>query len=272
MKKITVQFECGELAVKISGNSKKAVAKERQAFLDYARQCSSVKKAGFEAAHPQPDTAEGQKVVRTAAENMSWYEIKESIENGDDWKVGDTVDDVLATDEKVTFVVTQVTDDFVRFESRDCVGEESIEWNESGSTEGGFENSDAIKFLENTVWGYLPDELKRVISSAERKYIDTDGEIKTFYPLLFLPSAAEVFDRDDCYGDKKLYEQLDYYKDRRNRMRGKTKGEDTCSWWLASAYSGDSAAVCYVYDAGYAYYYDACSTLRVPVCFHIARR
>lgn len=107
------------------------------------------------------------------------------------------------------------------------------------------------------LFGKLPDDLRQAISKATRKYEDNEGEIKEYETLLFLPSASEVFDEDDCYGDEGLYEQLEYYKDRRNRMRGSAEGEDTCHWWLASVRSGSST--------------NACGALRVPVCFIIKK-
>ena len=66
-----------------------------------------------------------------------------------------------------------------------------------------------------------------MISLAERKTL-RNGETVSFNTYLFLPSASEVFDEDDCYGDEGMYEQMEYYKDRRNRMRGSAEGEDTC--------------------------------------------
>ena len=76
---------------------------------------------------------------------------------------------------------------------------------------------------------------------------------------------------DDCYGDEGLYEQLEYYKDRRNRMRGSAEGEDTCSWWLASVRSGTSTNACYVPRHGHAYNWIASDAPHVPVCFIIKK-
>ena len=67
-----------------------------------------------------------------------------------------------------------------------------------------------------------------------------EGNVQEYEFKLFLPAASEVFDEDECYGDQGLYEQLDYYKDRRHRMKGEAKGEDTETYWLASVGSGNS--------------------------------
>ena len=88
---------------------------------------------------------------------------------------------------------------------------------------------------------------------------------------LFLPVASEVFDDDDCYGDKGLYKQLEYYKDRRHRMRSAAEGEDTDSWWLASVGYGSSTIACSVNGGGGADYWGASDANRVPVCFCIKK-
>ena len=104
-----------------------------------------------------------------------------------------------------------------------------------------------------------------------QRYEDNEGNVKEYETLLFLPSASEVFDEDDCYGDEGLYEQMEYYKDRRNRMRGSAEGEDTCNWWLASVRSGNSTNACYVHNDGYALDWHASRAHRVPVCFIIKK-
>ena len=122
------------------------------------------------------------------------------------------------------------------------------------------------------LFGKLPDDLRQVISKATRKYEDNEGNVKEYETLLFLPSASEVFDEDDCYGDEGLYEQMEYYKDRRNRMRGSAEGEDTCNWWLASVRSGNSTFACLVnYDGGGALFWGASDAARVPICFIIKK-
>lgn len=116
----------------------------------------------------------------------------------------------------------------------------------------------------------MPEELKNVIDLAERKTLQM-GEEESFNALLFLPTASEVFGEDDCYGDGGLYEQMEYYKDRRHRMRGEAEGEGTCDWWLASVRSGYLTHACPVTSYGTADYWDASYALRVPVCFIIKK-
>lgn len=199
----------------------------------------------------------------------TWKEIEEAIKSGAEIKVGDYKRDNMADGQNFTMVVADVTNEYVRFESRDCVGEE-VKWNEDGLTKGGYPFSDIHKYLNKELFQRLPEELKNVISLAERKTLQ-DGEEKSFNALLFLPAASEVFGEDDCYGDECLYEQLGYYKDRRNRMKGVAEEKDTCAWWLASVRSGDSTYACSVNCDGHASYWDAFGASRVPVCFIIKK-
>lgn len=202
----------------------------------------------------------------------SWKKIKDAVDSGvHDLHIGDVVEETLKNGETVELVVVDVGEDFVRFESQDCVGGKNIAWNENDNT-GGFSRSDAKKYLDNTIWELLPEALKSVISKTERKQKNGD-EVETYAVRLFLPAASEVFeDEDNCYGDEGVYEPLEYYKDRRNRMKGEGKGKDTCNWWLASAYSGNSSYVCYVsYDGGAGCNGVVRPPWGVPLCFRIQK-
>ncbi len=210
------------------------------------------------------------RVVRTCGELQgTWEEIASEINSGAEFKVGDYKKGSTVGGQGFTLVVTDVTDEYVRFESRDCVGEE-VEWNKNGGTQLGYPGSDIHKYLNKGLFERLPENLRKVISLAERKTL-RDGEMVYFNTYLFLPAASEVFGEDDCYGDEGLYEQMEYYKDCRNRMRGSAEGEDTCTWWLASVRSGNSADTCVVNGNGYDDYWYASSAYRVPVCFIIKK-
>lgn len=185
------------------------------------------------------------RAVRTSA--VSWEELARQIKSGDDLAVGDKVDFQLKTGEKVTVVVTQSTEEYVRFESVDCIGGKEVPWSQ------------------------LPEDLQAVIDPMTRKHKDHEGNVQEYEFKLFLPAASEVFDEDECYGDQGVYEQLDYYKDRRHRMKGAVKGEDTESWWLASVRSGNSTNACYVSSDGSAGYWYASNADRMPLCFCIKK-
>lgn len=199
----------------------------------------------------------------------SWKKISELVAAGQ-VREGDSVYCTLNNGESVEFIITDDSDDYVRFDSKDCVGGKEVPWNEDGGTEGGYPASDVKEYLETEIWDLLPDDLKDVIVITERKTL-VDGKETTFETRVFLPSASEVFDKDDCYGDKGLYEQLPYYKDRRHRMKRTGLNGEEGNWWVASVHSGHSANACAVSNSGYASTWDASSAARVPVCFRIKK-
>lgn len=187
-----------------------------------------------------------------------WGEIIDSIKRGQ-WKpnIGDMVSCKLKDDRKVDFVVTDITDDAVRFESLDCLGEK-------------VKHTELDKYC-NRILDLLPDDLKEGIMPTERRWLDKDGNLKTRTYRLFVPSCSEVAPEDECIGDKGVYKQLDWYKDHRHRIRCDEKGGDTCWWWTISAYSGSSTSFVLVYGSGYVNHNSASYAIGVPVCFQIPK-
>ena len=242
--------------------------KEEMAW--YAKKYAEDHKEGE--TEPQPtENPEGATLRAVRTSETSWEQIARGIKSGNGLAVGDKVDFSLKSGEQVTMVVTDDTDEYVRFESVDCVGEESVQWNKRCTTDGGIEESNVQEWLMLELFGQLPEDLQQVIGKVKRRYKDNEGNLKEYETLLFLPSAPEVFDEDECYGDKGVYEQMEYYKDRRHRMRGAAKGKDTVPWWLTSARGGESASACAVGDYGGADYSYASLDYRVPLCFCIKK-
>lgn len=282
MEKLRVRVGSEEL--KVEGSSE-LIQREREAFYQHIKELEEVKAktefaqrmkndmVWYARMRQEKDAENAGKpmAVRTCGElQATWEEIAEAVKEGAEFKVGDYKTGNKTSDgQAFTMVVTDVTDEYVRFESRDCLGKE-VAWNEEGGTEGGYPASDVHKYLNEELWKLLPEELRAVISPCERKTL-VDGEEETFTANLFLPTASEIFDDEDCYGDMGLYEQLEYYKDRRHRMRGAAGGEDTEWYWLASVGSGNSTLACYVSSYGDANDGSATSTLRVPLCFIIKK-
>lgn len=186
-------------------------------------------------------------------------------------KIGDLCPVLLKNGEIVDFVVTEITSDYIRFDSRDCIGGIKTPWNRSGKNEGGYPASALRNAVNGEILNLFPEELLDRMIKTERYYLDR-GNRKSYKSKLFVPAAPELFDSDECLGDKGLYDQMEYYKDRRNRMKGSRKGEDTACWWLASAYSGYPGYACcvsYTGSCSYNYvYYRHCG---MPVCFRIKR-
>ena len=244
-KYITIKFQeenkMSKLKIKTRGISMEVVGKddliqrEREAFLEYA------------------ENHKGIQIGVTAI----------PVE------VGATVSCELTDGTPAEFVVTDVTDQYVRFETRNFIGGE-VEWNEQDTNKGGYPDSDIRGYIDSTIWDLLPEDLQEVISDVDREWKDKDGNCGTYTTKLFLPAASEVFDEDSCYGDKGLYKQLDYYKDARNRIRVDEDG-DTRVYWLASVGSGSSTAACTVNHSGTASNWNASNSNRVPVCFQISK-
>lgn len=269
------------LELKVSGeaNTVKGASKDFYDFLaarigrdtEAIRRLREKMMSGQEEAKKPTEGKEATCTFRSAAGvPAAWSEIAKEIKSGKEYHVGDAVDDVLENGEEVTFVVTEVTDQYVRFESRDCVGSEGVSWNKNDSNKGGIAEANVQKYLDTKIWELLPEDLRAAISDTSRKYLD-GGEEKEYVTKLFLPAASEVFDEDDCYGDEGLYEQLEYYKDRRNRMRSAAQEEDVVWYWLASVRSGISADACGVSRYGFANTWSTSYLNRVPVCFTIKK-
>lgn len=161
---------------------------------------------------------------------------------------------------EVDFICTAVEPDAYRFESRDCLGEY-------------VPATKLDDWLEDLWANKIPKELKAEIIPTNRKHLSHDGKLEQETARLFLPSAAEIFPEDKCYGDKGLYKQLDYYKDVHNRIRCKQKGDFSPDWyWTSSPRSGNSTYWCHVSSYGSAYYYNASTTsVAAPICFRISR-
>ena len=179
------------------------------------------------------------------------------------FKVGDIVSlpfcDSGSSVKIVDIVVTDVDDTGTRFETRDCLGEYVPMTRMSG-------------FLDRVFAG-LPDTLRDAIADTERRHYDADGNTVTTFEKLFLPAAPEIFPRESCYGDKGLYQQLEWYKDVRNRIRALENGKDADWYWTSSRLEGTNAADwCYVSGNGGACYNGASSVwVAAPVCFRIPK-
>lgn len=171
------------------------------------------------------------------------------------------VDDVMAFDlldgRHIECAVTDIDDNAIRFDSVDCLGDDMT----YGKVEKWLDRIDHL----------LPDELQRAIIDTERKHV-INGKKMDRLERLFLPAASELFSGDNVLGDKGLYKQIDWYKDRRHRMRMDEHNGDSTAYWTSSQYSGNSTTFCYVSNYGNAGTNYASDTwLSAPVCFRIRK-
>lgn len=188
-----------------------------------------------------------------------------------DAAVGGYITMELTDGRTARFDIVDRGEDWIRFDSHDCLGK--TVWNEKGGNAGGVWASDAQKYLDEKMLPLLPDYIQELITDTERRFTeggDKDADEMTFRSKLFLPDASELFEPDDARYEP-LYEQLDFYKDRRNRMKAtEPGGKEIAYWWTASATSGDSTAVVGVHAGGHTGSNLASYALCVPVCFRIS--
>lgn len=200
-------------------------------------------------------------------EETTWKDIAALVAAGS-LKVGDQIEDELLTGEKMVYEVAHITEDRMDFISRDTM-ETRIVWNENGRNTGGFKKSDLCKVLNEKVWEQLPEELKAVI--CERECIQVvDSEEEKFMLKLWLPSEYEVFG-EEWFSDAKEGEQLEIFKDPRNRIKMGGHGGSRANWWLLSVYGGYSTGACGVDGNGNANGNYCAGVFRVPLCFSIKR-
>ena len=189
-------------------------------------------------------------ISRTITEPFSWKMIKEALDRNDmPYQVGDIVTSKLRNGNAQEWVITDIGKDYIRFEARDCIKDAEHEMNKVLTNAGGIALSEMQGYLDNEIWNLLPSDLQEVIATVDRKYMDGDEE-KIYRTKLFLPSASEVFDENNCFGEENLYKQLNYYRDRHHRVKLNGRGGGSAYWWLSSPDSGNATYFCGVTTAG----------------------
>ena len=207
------------------------------------------------------------KLVQTTVKEteITWKGLANLIKGGGGTlKVGDIITEQTKDGEELDLVVVDMGPGWARFESKDCLPAE-VPYNQNGRNAGGFAESGVKWHLDNVVFTSLPEDLQAVISEVER--VQEGG--KTYRCQLFLPTESEMF--GDCsYSGDDTYPQIEYYKDRRHRIKCNRKGGTPDWYWLASVAGGSSASCVGVGNGGHSGDWgDAGGGLCVPVCFII---
>lgn len=197
------------------------------------------------------------------------HNLEISTKDLEDAKIGQYVVIKLTDDREARFDIVDRGRDWLRLDSHDCIGESA--WNKNGSTEGDIRLSDLQKYA-NGLEELLPAEWRGAIVPTIRvteEYEDENGETEEYLTRLFVPDASEVFGPDPNWYETR-YDQLDFYKDRRNSMKASEPGETEMRfWWTASAYSGGARSSVFVNASGGSSISSASDALGVPVCFRI---
>lgn len=195
---------------------------------------------------------------------INWEELAQKIkDNTSGLKVGNIITEKTLGGEEMDLVVVDMGPGWARFESKDCLPVE-VAYNQNNRNAGGFADSDVKRYLNEEVFNNLPEDLRNVIAEVERK--QENG--KSSLCRLFLPTESELFG-DCCYSEDGTYSQIEYYKDRRNRIKCNRKGGSPDWYWTASVGSGCSTLCVHVGGNGNSYNWNASDGLYVPVCFVI---
>ena len=197
--------------------------------------------------------------------NGSIDDIMQGIKDGIlTLNIGDVVPCELTDGQKVVFEVTDIDENGYRLEMKELLKTMA--------------HTNMQKWYDTFYKSLLPTSLKNAIIPTKREYKkDGDGKLVEVYAMIFAPSASEVFskeefDDNDWLGDRGLYEQLDFYKDWRNRIRCTVEDGKPNDWWLLSANAGNSTNFAYVYLSGYCNNDSAAGTwIAAPVCFRIRK-
>lgn len=195
---------------------------------------------------------------------INWEELAQKIkDNTSGLKVGDIITEKTLDGEEMDLVVVDMGPGWARFESKDCLPVE-VAYNQNNRNAGGFADSDVKRYLNEEVFNNLPEDLRNAIAEVERKQENGESSLCR----LFLPTESELFG-DCCYSEDSTYSQIEYYKDRRNRIKCNRKGGSPDWYWAASVRSGASTHCVGVTGNGLSNYWTASSGLYVPVCFVI---
>lgn len=195
---------------------------------------------------------------------INWEELAQQIKNNaSGLKAGDIITEKTLDGEEMDLVVVDMGPGWARFESKDCLPVE-VAYNQNNRNAGGFADSDVKRYLNEEVFNNLPEELRNVIAEVERK--QENG--KSSLCRLFLPTESELFG-DCCYSEDDTYSQIEYYKDRRNRIKCNRKGGSPDWYWAASVGSGASTNCVNVGNGGNSHAWTASDELSVTVCFVI---
>lgn len=264
-----LRIRIGKTEFMAEGNQE-YIEKERSAFIEMIRNAPEIvnitnflPEIGLKKVDKGREIAQADKganVIMHKSKLIAWENLADSLQLYDEFGCN------LSDGNRATFVLINESDEYLTFCSKDCMTRHCM--NDNASNKGGIAASEMQKYLDTEIWNLLPDELKNIISVTRRKYKD-GYQTKEFDTKLFLLSASEVFEKDDSYDEKELYSQIEFFKDRRNRVKYIDK--ETAYWWLSSPLAGYSTHFCYVNASGGAGYGNARNVYGVVPCFCIKK-
>ena len=183
-------------------------------------------------------------IRHASALRTTWTELKTNIKNDTSpLNIGDEIDIVLKTGEKVTLVCERAWHRSATFFTKNL-----LEDVHCMNTNWAAENEEQLSTMEaylGKLLLLLPDDLQKVVDE----------------PLRLL-REKEVFGKNK-YGNEEVCEVLPRYSEKKNRV--KTLNNVPFPYWLATPYASYSASFCNVRSDGGSNYSFASSSL--GVCF-----
>ena len=169
----------------------------------------------------------------------TWNALKAAVADGSIRELLHSRDQIpvtLKTGEEVIFDVAYDETGKLFFVMHDCMDKEHV-MNERWTNAGGWPACDMRRYLNNTVFDLLPDDLQAVIKPTTITQV-IDGETVTCEDKLFLLSRTQVFGRGPWTEREPDDTQLDIFLTERDRV--KLCGDHgTWFWWLRSAYGSN---------------------------------
>ena len=172
--------------------------------------------------------------------------------------LGDTFRITLKDEETdVDLVVTDQDKMFVRFESRDCLDE--------------YITGNQLRSFLIKMYDLLPDALQAHIVDAFRMYTN-GGSLSAKQVKLFVPAASEIFGPNENNSMECTYDQLEWYKNPRNRIRlGHCGRGISCCYWTESEFEANDACNSIVGSAGNAGARERIKMGLAPFCFLVKK-
>ena len=184
-------------------------------------------------------------IRKSGALRTTWEELKASIKNNtSSLNIGDEIDIVLKTGERVTLVCEQVKNGHMTFFTKELL--EDTHAMDEGWITGWKKRLGTMDGYLEKLFRLLPDDLRAVICGEK----------------LRLLREREVFG-ENRYGKPENCEQLPRYQEPENRI--KRLSGVPFPYWLTSPYAYNSALFCYVASGGSSYYDNASNSY--GVCF-----
>lgn len=196
-------------------------------------------------------------IITESIKQSTWTELKTAAQAGElscILKSGDLIPFTLKNGEEVAVRATRDDSEKWFFILEDCLAD-MHRMNKRATNKGGWAECEMRRYLNNTVFALLPDELQEVIAPTRIVQV-LDGERVETEDKLFLLSKTQMFGKG--YWSEQEPEDTQLVCFRYEKDRVKECGDNgTWYWWLRSPEAPSSSSFCAVYASGGTYTYTA---------------